>query len=41
MPKLDLYNMEGKKIGDITVSDAIFAHEINKTALPPYSEVTG
>jgi len=33
MPKLDLYNMEGSKIGDITVSDAIFAHEINKTAL--------
>ena len=33
MPKLALYNMEGSKVGDIEVSDAIFAHEINKVAL--------
>ena len=33
MPKLALYNMEGNKIGDIEVSDSVFAKEINKVAL--------
>ena len=33
MPKLDLFNMEGSKVGNIELSDAIFAHEINKVAL--------
>ena len=33
MPKLALYNMEGNKIGDIEVSDKVFAQEINKVAL--------
>ena len=33
MPKLALYNMEGNKIGDIEVSDNVFAQEVNKVAL--------
>ena len=33
MPKVALYNMEGNKIGDIEVSDSVFAKEINKVAL--------
>ena len=33
MPKLALYNMEGNKIGDIEVSDKVFAQEVNKVAL--------
>ncbi len=33
MPKLALYNMEGSNIGEIEVSDAVFAQEVNKVAL--------
>ena len=33
MAKVALYNMEGAKIGDTEVSDAIFAAEVNKTVL--------
>lgn len=33
MPKLNLYNMEGKVCGDITLSDEIFAAEVNKAVL--------
>ena len=33
MPKLALYNMEGSEIGTIELSDAVFAHEINKVAI--------
>ena len=33
MPKLALYNMEGNKIGDIELSDKVFAQEVNKVAL--------
>ena len=33
MPKLALYNMEGNKIGDIEVSEKVFAQEVNKVAL--------
>ena len=33
MPKLALYNMEGSEIGTIELSDAVFAHEINKVAM--------
>lgn len=33
MPKLALYNMEGNKVGDIEVSDKVFAGGINKVAL--------
>ena len=33
MPKLALYNMEGSKIGDIELSDKVFAQEVNKVAL--------
>ncbi len=33
MPKLNLYNMEGKVCGDITLSDEIFAAEVNKSVL--------
>ena len=33
MPKLNLYNMDGKVCGDITLSDDIFAAEVNKTVL--------
>ena len=33
MPKLALYNMEGNNIGEIEVSDKVFAQEVNKVAL--------
>jgi large subunit ribosomal protein L4 len=33
MPKLNLYNMEGKVCGDITLSDEIFAADVNKAVL--------
>lgn len=33
MPKFDLYNMEGKVVGDIDLSDAIFAVEVNELAI--------
>ena len=33
MPKLALYNMEGSNIGEIEVSDAVFAQKVNKVAL--------
>ncbi|HBR31377.1 MAG: 50S ribosomal protein L4 [Eubacteriales bacterium] len=33
MPTLNVYNMEGQVCGDITLSDKIFAAEINKTVL--------
>ena len=33
MPKIALYNMEGSQVGDIQLSDAVFAHEINKVAM--------
>ena len=33
MPNVALYNMEGKQIGDITLNDAIFGQEVNKSVL--------
>ena len=33
MPKLALYNMEGNNIGEIEVSEKVFAQEVNKVAL--------
>lgn len=33
MPKLDLYNMDGKVVGDIDLSDDIFAIEVNEQAV--------
>lgn len=33
MPTLNVYNMEGQVCGDITLSDKIFAAEVNKTVL--------
>ncbi len=33
MPNVALYNMEGKQIGDINLSDAIFGQEVNKSVL--------
>lgn len=33
MPKVDLFDMSGKKIGDIELNDSIFAIEVNKYAL--------
>lgn len=33
MPKVDLYNMEGKVIGDIELSDKVFGVEINENAM--------
>ena len=33
MPKVDLYNMEGKVIGDIDLSEKVFGAEINNNAL--------
>ncbi len=33
MPKTELYNMEGKAIGEVELSDAIFAAEINVPAM--------
>ncbi|HHW00755.1 MAG TPA: 50S ribosomal protein L4 [Clostridiaceae bacterium] len=33
MPKVDLYNMDGKVVGDIELNDNIFNVEVNKNAL--------
>jgi len=33
MPTLNVYNMDGQVCGDITLSDKIFAAEVNKTVL--------
>lgn len=33
MPKVSLYNVEGKKVGDLELSDNIFGVEINKDVL--------
>ena len=33
MPNVALYNMEGKQIGDITLNDAVFGQEVNKSVL--------
>lgn len=33
MAKVALYNMEGTKTGNMEVSDAIFAAEVNKSVL--------
>ena len=33
MPKVDLLNIEGKKVGDIELSDAIFAVEVNEDVM--------
>ena len=33
MPTLDLYNMEGNKVGSVELSENVFAHEVNKVAL--------
>ena len=33
MPRVDLLNMEGKKVGDIELSDAIFAIDVNEDVM--------
>ncbi len=33
MPKTDVYKMDGSKAGTITLSDAVFGQEVNKTVL--------
>lgn len=33
MPVVDVYNIEGQKVGDINLSDEIFAVEVNKVAM--------
>jgi len=33
MPKVDVYNISGQKVGDMDLSDDIFAVEINKVAM--------
>lgn len=33
MPKVDVYNMSGQKVGDIDLNDDVFAVEINKVAM--------
>ena len=33
MPNVALYNMEGKQIGEITLNDAVFGQEVNKSVL--------
>ena len=33
MPKVGLYKMDGNKVGDIELCDAIFGQEVNKSAL--------
>lgn len=33
MPKFDLYNMDGKVVGDIELSDSIFGVEVNEDAV--------
>ena len=33
MPKVDVYNMDGQKVGDMILSDDVFGVEVNKTAM--------
>ncbi|HBR02677.1 MAG TPA: 50S ribosomal protein L4 [Ruminiclostridium sp.] len=33
MPKVDVYNIKGQKVGDISLNDDIFAVEVNKVAM--------
>ncbi|MBE7030015.1 MAG: 50S ribosomal protein L4 [Ruminococcaceae bacterium] len=33
MPSVAMYNMEGSKVGDINLSDAVFGAEVNKSVL--------
>lgn len=33
MPKVDLYNIKGEVIGDVSLSDSVFAVEVNKDAI--------
>lgn len=33
MPKVDVYNIEGQKVGDMELNDSIFAVEVNKVAM--------
>jgi large subunit ribosomal protein L4 len=33
MPKVDVYNMSGQKVGDMDLSDAVFAVDINEAAM--------
>ena len=33
MPKVDLLNKEGKKVGDIELADSIFAVEVNEDVM--------
>ena len=33
MPKVDLLNMEGKKVGDIELADEVFAVEVNESVM--------
>jgi large subunit ribosomal protein L4 len=33
MPKVDVYNIKGQKVGDISLNDDIFAVEVNKVAI--------
>jgi large subunit ribosomal protein L4 len=33
MPKVDVYNISGQKVGDMDLNDDIFAVEINKVAM--------
>jgi ribosomal protein L4 len=33
MPKVDVYNINGQKVGDMDLSDDIFAVKVNKVAM--------
>ena len=33
MPKVGLYKMDGNKVGDIELNEAVFGQEVNKSAL--------
>jgi|CZCB01.1.fsa_nt_gi large subunit ribosomal protein L4 len=33
MPKVDVYNMDGQKVGDMILSDDVFGVEVNKTVM--------
>ena len=33
MPKVDLYNMDGKVVGDIELSENVFGTEVNEDVL--------
>ena len=33
MPKVDVYNIEGEVVGEITLSDDIFGVKVNETAM--------